>query len=673
MNEKNKMPASETFTLSINDALKKGYTLFKTGRYYPAKDIFIQILKQIKNEPHCLVFLYYIFRAMDDKQPGINEFFKDDKNCRVTYIKVIQFLKAMKDYKMAHFFWDDIIKQHPQCACFHMEKGLLYSQDNHNELALICYKNAVTVNPQYIPALVNLGALYQAQDQCEKALQSYQQAEVIEPANPDILRNLGSLYRRMGVLDKSIEYLEKALVLRPNYLEAKSMLVSTRRRAYHWEHWQNDTAWIMNEVRNIRIEKGFYVPTFWYPLSLDEQLRWINGFAQSILENSLSINEKLQRPARQSFHKTIRLGYLSADFRAHATTFLLRRLFQLHDRERFTVYAYSFGANDDTTYRKGIETDCDYFHDIQRLTDETAAQLILNDEIDILIDLMGYTYNSRSQLTALRLAPVQVNYLGFPSTMGGHFMDYIMVDPYVVPENKRHFYSETCAYLPTCYQISDDQRLVSTAPSRKECGLPEDGLVFCCFCNSYKLDPETFQCWLRLLKAVPNSVLWLYERYSVVVTYLRNEAKKMGIDPQRLVFAKPQPIEQHLARHVHADIFLDTLLVNGHTTANDALWMDVPVITCSGDTFASRVAGSLLHGLDCDECIAVDLAEYEALALSLAQHPEKRLAIKNKIQKNRRRVFETASYVAAYEDLLQQMWQRWKKGLAPKVLFSGQK
>ncbi|MGH8119718.1 MAG: tetratricopeptide repeat protein, partial [Gammaproteobacteria bacterium] len=313
----------------------------------------------------------------------------------------------------------------------------------------------------------------------------------------------------------------------------------------------------------------------------------------------------------------IRVVYLSADFHQHATAHLVTELFELHDRKRFAVVGISFGPDDGTPLRQRLARAFDEFIDARTFGDQAVAELLLKKNVHIAVDLKGYTTDCRPEIFAWRPAPVQVNYLGYPGTMGAEFIDYIVVDPFVVPLEQQPFYTEKLVQLPDCYQVNDRKRQIAdVTPSRMDCGLPAEGFVYCCFNYSYKITPDIFTIWMRLLTEVPGSVLWLLKDNEQMEMKLRREAAARGVEPERLVFAPRRPLAEHLARQRLADLFLDTLPVNAHTTASDALWAGLPVLTCAGKSFAARVAGSLLQAVGLPELVTDKLEAYESLALA---------------------------------------------------------
>jgi protein O-GlcNAc transferase len=366
----------------------------------------------------------------------------------------------------------------------------------------------------------------------------------------------------------------------------------------------------------------------------------------------------------------LRIGYLSNDFHQHATAMLIAHVLELHDREHFDVRLYSYGSADGSAMRRRLEAGSESFVDIAGFSNREAAQRIRDDGIDILIDLKGYTLNARTAIMAMRPAPIQVAYLGFPGTMGADFIDYAIVDPVVAPPGMADAFVEKLAWLPDCYQPNDRLREVGTPPGREACGLPAQGFVFCCFNHTYKIRPEIFDIWCRLLAATPDSVLWLLQSNPQARGNLIREAGARGIDPSRLVFAPVVPSSENLARLTHADLFLDTLPVNAHTTASDALWSGVPIVTCAGDSFVGRVAASLLHAVGLPQLVAADLAAYEALAGAIASDPARLAELKAHLMRARTAapLFDSALTTRGLESLYLRMAERWRAGLPPDHL-----
>jgi len=363
------------------------------------------------------------------------------------------------------------------------------------------------------------------------------------------------------------------------------------------------------------------------------------------------------------------LAYLSAKFHDHAGARFIAELLELHDRERFELFGVSFGPNNPSDMRTRMERSFQEFIDIRALGDMDAVELIRDRDIDIAVDVVGYAENARTNLFALRVAPVQVSFLGYTGTMGADFMDYIVADDVVIPPGDENYYTEQVIRLPGSYQVNDSKkRIAERTPTRAELGLPDREFVFCSFNNSFKITPTVFDIWMRLLHKIDRSVLWLLRGNPKVEANLRREAELRSIDPRRLVFAPRVPLHDHLARHRVADLFLDTLPCNAHATASEALWAGLPLLTCAGRGFASRVGASVLKAMDLGELVTYSLLEYEARALELALNRSLLQQIRNKVADNRRAapLFDTSRFRDQIESVYLTMYERQRRGEPPQ-------
>jgi predicted O-linked N-acetylglucosamine transferase (SPINDLY family) len=369
-----------------------------------------------------------------------------------------------------------------------------------------------------------------------------------------------------------------------------------------------------------------------------------------------------ERPRMAYSHEKIRIAYLSADFREHPVATLLAGVLEHHDRRRFEIYGISFAVAQDTPMGRRIHGAFDRFVDVSRLGDAAVAAHLQELEIDIAVDLMGFSAHGRPQIFARRPAPAQVGYLGYPGSLGTAFMDYVIADATVIPSGDSGNYAESVVHLPHSYLPSDDRRTIAlSSPTRAACGLPDEGFVFCCFNSHYKISPVVFDVWMQLLCSIPTSVLWLAQGSTEVMSNLRREAAARDVDGARLVFApRISSPEDHLARYRVADLFLDTLPFNAHATASDALWAGLPLLTCRGGTFAGRVAASLLTAIGAPELIAGDLHEYRATALKLSADPALLAELRARLARGRHEspLFDTARYSAHLEAAFITIWQR---------------
>ena len=569
------------------------------------------------------------------------------------------FTEALENYDRALALRPDYV----EALC---NRGNALQQLGRVTEGLESYDRALALRPDDATALIDRGLALQQLGRFAEALESYDRALALRPDDAVALFNRGTALRFQGKLNEAVVSFGQAAALRPDYAVAEWF--NARQMICDWTNYREDEARARNAVK-ARISP--FAPFALIALSStpEEQLDCARQVAAGIAVRASALLPRRQpRPIER-----VRLGYLSADFRQHAVAILMAGLIEHHDRRRFEVVGYSYGSDDHSALRSRLEVAFDQFVDIRDMQHRQAAELIHTDAVDILIDLTGYTGNSRTEILAYRPAPVQINYLGYPGTMGADFIDYIIVDRFVVPTDQQAFFSERLVHLPGCYQCNDDKRAIpARTPSRAECGLPETGFVFCCFNNSYKITPAFFDIWMRLLAAVPDSVLWLSDPWAEgasawMKANLAREAAARGVMPERLVFAPHLPLPEHLARHRLADLFLDTLPYNAHTTASDALWAGLPVLTCAGNTFAGRVAGSLLRAVGLGELVTTTLEDYEAMALRLARDVELLTRLRERLAQNRRTSppFNTERYTSNLETAYWRMWETWKAGRPP--------
>lgn len=580
-----------------------------------------------------------------------------------------------------------------------LERANALLQSGRHEEAARAYRDALALRPNLVPAHNNLANLLADRGEVEDAVFHYRQALASRPNAVEIHYNLGNALVRRGNADEAVAHYIRAVSLRPDFAEAQyglaiafarhghlenaikacrravslnldspqafAQLAMLRMQACDWSEAGDATARVMGLVRRL---PGSIQPAdlLCHDVSAADQLVAARGWAEALERR---ITKRYRHEPREARGK-IRLGYLSADLYTHPLAHLVVEMFEQHDRTAFDVTAYSFGPNDGTQARRRLEAAFEHFVDIRGMDDAAVAERIFTDRIDILVDLTGYAEYARTGILVPRPAPVQVNGIGYTGTMGATFIDYIIADAFVTPMDQQPFFSERLVHLPHCYQPSDGKRKTADRiPTRAECGLPENGFVFCCFNNRYKFTPRYFDVWMRLLNAVPGSVLWLLESREFVKDNLRREAQRRGVAADRLVFMPPLPLPEFLARFGLADLFIDTLPYNAHTTANDALWCGLPVLTCVGTTFAGRVAGSLLQAIGLPELVTNSLEEYEQLALRLATEPSLLAEIRAKLARNRPTapLFDMARFTRAIEAAYRRMWERWCSGKEPQA------
>jgi predicted O-linked N-acetylglucosamine transferase (SPINDLY family) len=552
----------------------------------------------------------------------------------------------------------------PDFAEAHNNLGTALKDQGRLAEAITSYERALRIKPGTAELHSNLGAALFGQGRLEEAIARFRHALRIKPDFADVHNNLGNALVGQGRLDEAVMCFAKAIEIEPDHRLALSQKLHQQAHMCDWAAY-----WEFDGVKNsLGIEGDASAP--FSMLAREDHPERQAKRAQAYARQTC------KRPARPlpvqpgQRPEKIRLGYFSAHFHDHATLYLMSGLLREHDKSRFEIYAYSYGATRSGEMRSRAARDVDHFIDVSDLPDQAVVDLARAHRIDIAIDLMGYTQNTRSRLLAYRLAPVQINYLVYPGTMGADFIDYIIADPVLIPEAERPYYSEKILYLPHSYQPNDNQREIApTQTMRVDFGLPEDGFVFCCFNNNYKISPREFDIWMRLLGKVDGSVLWLLRANKWSEANLRQEARQRGIDPGRLVFAERLPHAEHLARHKHANLFLDTFNYNAHTTASDALWSGLPVVTKAGRQFAARVAASLLSAAGLPELITETEEDYEAVILDLATAPERLAALKSKLAENRltQPLFDTARYTRDFEQALEDAFEKHMKSVAQIV------
>jgi predicted O-linked N-acetylglucosamine transferase (SPINDLY family) len=534
------------------------------------------------------------------------------------------------------------------------------------DAAIARYREALAISPQDAEIHGNLGIALAESGRHTEAIASYRRAIAAAPRYVEPHISLGDALFKLRRLPEAVQSYRKALEIDPERYNARSGCV---RLSYQMCDWQ-EAARHERLLPELAGSGEFAASPYFLQTGTDDPLRQLRG-ARHFLKCGRADEFVALWNGTRYRHDRIRLGYLSADFHDHATAYLMAELFERHDRERFEVTAVSWGPKDGGAMRRRLERAFDRFLDVREMSDHDIARKVRSLEIDVAVDLKGYTEDCRPGVLARRPAPIQVNYLGYPGTMGAPFIDYVVADPFVVPSDQQEFFTEKLVHLPECYQPNDTKRpIAETAPSRAQCGLPERGFVFACFNNSYKLTPEFFDVWMRLLQAVPGSVLWLLQDNKWAPDNLRREARVRGVAPERLVFAPRAEMAEHLARQRLADLFLDTLPCNAHTTASDALWAGLPVLTCAGRSFAARVAGSLLQAVGLPELITHDIADYEALALRLAREPELLAGLRNRLAANRLTapLFDCERYCRHLEAAYEEMWRLWQQGETPRAI-----
>jgi predicted O-linked N-acetylglucosamine transferase (SPINDLY family) len=570
---------------------------------------------------------------------------------------------GLRDYPRALGLFERLAAAKPPAPKALIGKGLALSGENRHEEALAALDAAIALDPRDADALIGKGVALKALRRLPEAIETYRRASEAVPRNINAHFNLGNALVLLKRNSEARQFYECAWALDNRNAEVLSALILSMQIT--WE-WQELAALQQRMVHDVASQRAITNPFNLLGVADDPGLHQIA--ARAYTRETLPLAPAAKPPPAAPRDK-LRIGYFSADLHNHATMHLLAGVLECHDRDAFEIHAFSYGPEIEDAMRARARATVDHFHECARLSDGAIIAAARKAGIDIAIDLKGYTQDARLGPFAARVAPLQVSYLGYPGTVGADFLDYILADATVLPMDQQPFYDEKIIHMPDSYQANDDRRAIAPAtPSRAEAGLPAEGFVYCCFNNAYKITPEIFASWMRILAAVPGSVLWLLRNEEDAMARLRGAAQAQGVDPARLVFGPSLPSAQHLARHRLADLFLDTLPYNAHTTASDALWAGLPVLTQMGEAFAGRVAASLLKAVGLPEMITRDTAAYEALAVALGQDAARAAALKAKLAAALpgAPLFDTPRFTRHLEAAFRLMWQRHVEGKAPE-------
>ncbi|MGZ4991290.1 MAG: O-linked N-acetylglucosamine transferase family protein [Methylobacter sp.] len=519
------------------------------------------------------------------------------------------------------------------------------------------YRNALELNPDFIEAHLNLGTLHERRGEVEEALTLWRGVLTIVRRNPGIdpvlhlqaLNNLGRLLELCKRLEEAEQMLTQSLKIDPKQPKVMTHLVHLRQKQCEWP--------IYCAIEGVTLDEMLQATSALAMLSASSDPARQLAASRNYVEEHVDIHPEPLADMNGYAHKRLRIGYLSSDLHAHAVAILTAELFELHDRNKIEVYGFCWSSEDGSPVRARIINALDHFIRIGEMSDEQAARCIRSHEIDILVDLHGLTQGTRPNILSWRPAPVQITYLGFPGPTALPCIDYVVADKFVLPPELTPYFTERPLYMPHSFQINDRQREIGPCPTRADCGLPDDAFIFCSFNNNFKITEEVFETWMRILSRVPDSVLWLVSDHESVRNNLRANAQRLGVDPDRLLFAGRVSPSAYLARYQVADLFLDTIPFNAGTTASDALWAGLPLLTCAGRTFSSRMAGSLLMAVDLPQLITYDLQEYEDKAVYLAGQPDQIAAMKRQLQENRLScsLFDSPQFVRDLENIFKEI------------------
>ena len=642
--------------LSVEQALTKAKAHTKRGELAEARALYATILKSFPNNKRAQKAQAILSKT---RQLGAKQLPpKEIRNELVKLYEQGEFLALVEQAQT-------LTKLYPEAPIIWFLLGLANKGLGMVEGASLAFQKFTELDPKNSEGFNNLGTALEDQGRFEEAIVSYKKALSITSDYAEAHYNMGNALQQLRKLDEAVEAYEKALALKPDFKDARALKLAVLKQICDWNAIQE-----IKLIPELGTSDKFVLPFSLLPLEDAPDRHRIRSEVYAKVNYPQKPMPLPAVPSKKP--KRIRIGYFSADFKNHPTSYLVAKVFEQHSRDKFEIFGYSLHGNEQSEMRWRMVKSFDSFLDVQSMSDKDVALRARQDEIDIAVDLNGYTKFARSGIFAYRAAPIQINYFVYPGTMGADFIDYMVADPIVVSANQRSAYSEKIIYLPNTYQPNDNTRAISQKNTTKaEMGLPDDGFVFCCFNSNYKISSTEFDIWMRLLDKVYNSVLWLLKTNQSAEQNLRHEAEKRGIQANRLVFAERLSQSEHLARHRHADLFIDTFNYNAHTTASDALWAGLPMVTKLGRGFAARVAGSLLSAVGLPELITESEQDYEALILKLATNPDKLAKIKKKLAINRlsKPLFDTEQYTKHLEDGYQQAYHNYFDGKAPQTII----
>jgi predicted O-linked N-acetylglucosamine transferase (SPINDLY family) len=610
----------------------------------------------------------FLFLMQDQKPQAISLLEKLSALPNCTDIALYELGSALignGDWQGALKSLEKAFKINPKAFNIAHDLAITYAALRRHEEALNTFRKAISLNPNSSELFYNLGRLYDDLYREKEAIDFYHKAFELNPEFIEPLINIATNLMVLGDDLEALKYFDKAFNLNPNFSYLFGDRLYLQQKLGVWANHQKD---IQVLIHRIHADEKVITPFHFLGMVDDSDLA--KEVAILYANDRYPQNPVLGRVDTPTQSSRIRIGYFSPDFRNHATAILTAEMYELHDRDRFEIIAFSINRREDDAMKQRLMKSFDQFIECAHLNDIEVAKLGREMKIDIAVDLGGITQDARMGIFAARVAPVQVNYLVYPGTLGTQYHDYLLADKVLIPEGQEHSYTEKIAFLPNCYQVNDRKREVSVMVfDRKHEGLPENAFVLCCFNNSYKINSEIFSIWMEILKELPNAILWLLETNQAATENLWNEAKKLAINPERIIFAKKTKKEEHLARQRLADLFMDTFPYGAHTTASDALWVGLPLVTLMGKSFQSRVAASLLHSVGHPELIADSLEKYKDLVLRLAKNPNQLKMISTDLLANQLQLplFDTPRFMKSIEAAYARMYRDSQERNAPQT------
>jgi len=646
--------------------LNKGNVLGKLKRFDDSMLAFKQALKLNPNMPDLQLGIGNIFRELkryDEAFAAYDKALALKADLAEAWLGRGNVFTDLKRHDEALVAYDKALALKSDLEGAWFGRGNVFLDLKRYDEACAAYDKALALKSDLEGAWLGRGNVFFDLKRYDEAFAAYDKALALKPDLAEAWLGRGNVFSHLKRYDEAFVAYDKAFAIKPDLVGVEGARLRSKMDSCNWDNFASDCNHLIGSVKSNK--------TNTLPFVLLE----INSSVEDQFNCAELWVQKNYPPAIKPFwagelykHDKIRIGYVSADFRQHPVAYLMAGVFECHNKSRFDVVAISIGPKDNSELRQRLERSFDKFIDASALSVDEIATKIKNAEIDILIDLNGFTQNARTEVFARRPAPIQVNYLGYLGTMGAEYIDYIVADRTVIPETQKHLYMEKIIYLPNSFQPTDRQRHISDKIfMRADCGLPQEGFVFCNFNAHYKITPDVFDIWMRILMRVNGSVLWLVAGNPTTESNLKKEALVRGVNAERLIFAPPVPLPEHQARLRLADLFLDTLPYNAGATASDTLWAGIPLLTCIGDTFVGRMAASVLEAISLPELITTTPEAYERMAVDLATHPEKLAAIRHKLAENRLTtpLFNTRLFTKHIEAAYIAMHERHQAGLAP--------
>jgi len=643
--------------------------LMKQGKLDGAKAIYERLLsidKSFVKAYNNLGIIYKLQGRLKDAEKNFKKALKLDPKLVPVISNLANIYRIKGNVIKAEKFCRKAIELDRSFADAYNILGAVMQIQGNPKGAIKNYRRAIKLAPNFDDAYSNLAGALQSIGKIDEALELCYKAIKLDFQNPDPYYNMGNILKSKGQFAHAVVMYEKVISLSPDFSDAYDQLIEILRQLCEWRKLKKISK-KLDQIIDISLSRNVISGATPFNTLIRSDLPRRNLKIARLWSENISASAKgtifkLGKPKNKG---RLKIGYVSGDFTDHPVTHLMKSMFKFHDRKKFEIYCYSFdppaGGENSKGFRNQIKKNCDIFRDIDKLSFNESAKLIYKDKIDILVDLMGYTNGNRFEIFAKGPAPIQVGYLGFPGSTGARFIDYYIVDHVIVPPNQEENYSEKLIFMPDCYQVNSHLEISKEKITRSTLGLPPNSFIYCCFNQSVKIEPEIFDVWMRILKKVPDSILWLYKANNAAQSNLKKAAGQRGVAPDRLIFAEKLPLTKHLTRLKLADLCLDTKIYSGGATTSHSLWTGVPVITIQGRNYASRMSSSLLNAIGLQELITRSLKEYEDLAVELATNPKKLHALRLTLNANKKThpLFNTRLFTKNLEKAFKEIWGKY--------------